>query len=201
MDNQETLKLMEETKENYQEFIINKQLISRFDPRRKDLIVKKQLASQQNHRDYTKFNILKTQKNDYLVKEITKRNFQKIFDQNMIRLVEDTGQKREDVINIYTRFVSIFMLQQLDNPNFESLELSKLQNINLETIIKTGKNLKLQSKQVVKHMLDFMRLNSSDGKGQLSWDDFRTMLLDLMPMTLEDQITLFLKAYVPKTVL
>ena len=41
MDNQETLKLMEETKENYQEFIINKQLISRFDPRRKDLIVKK----------------------------------------------------------------------------------------------------------------------------------------------------------------
>ena len=41
MDNQETLKLMEETKENYQEFIKNKQLISRFDPRRKDLIVKK----------------------------------------------------------------------------------------------------------------------------------------------------------------
>ena len=61
----------------------------------------------------------------------------------MIRLVESTGQKREDIINIYTRFVSIFMLQQLDNPNFESLELSKLKNINLETILKTGKNLKL----------------------------------------------------------
>ena len=49
-------------------------------------------------------------------------------------------------------------------------------------------------------MIDFMRLNSSDGKGQLSWDDFRTMLLDLLPMTLEDQITLFLKSYVPNTV-
>ena len=61
----------------------------------------------------------------------------------MIRLVESTGQKREDIINIYTRFVSIFMLQQLDNPNFESLELSKLKKINLETILKTGKNLKL----------------------------------------------------------
>ena len=40
-----------------------------------------------------------------------------------------------------------------------------------------------------------MASNNSDGK--LSWDDFREMIQVLLPMNLEDQITLFLQAYVP----
>ena len=40
-----------------------------------------------------------------------------------------------------------------------------------------------------------MASNNSDGK--LSWDDFREMITVLLPMNLEDQITLFLQSYVP----
>ena len=40
-----------------------------------------------------------------------------------------------------------------------------------------------------------METNNSDGK--LSWDDFREMIQVLLPMNLEDQITLFLQSYVP----
>ena len=47
-------------------------------------------------------------------------------------------------------------------------------------------------------MTEFMKKHSTDGKGGISWKNFRILLLDLLPMTLEDQITLFLKAYVPE---
>ena len=55
-------------------------------------------------------NILKTQNCEAMVKTIAKVNFSKIFDQNLPRLVSETGLMRQDVINIYTRFVSIYML-------------------------------------------------------------------------------------------
>ena len=44
-------------------------------------------------------------------------------------------------------------------------------------------------------MLEEMRLASVNGK--LSWEDFHNMIATLIPMNLEDQLTLFLKAYVP----
>ena len=72
--------------------------------------MKKQLASYDRHKDHTRLNILKTQKNDILVREITKRNFQKIFDQNILKLIRETGLERMDIINIYSRFVSMYML-------------------------------------------------------------------------------------------
>lgn len=56
-------------------------------------------------------NVLNTEKTDRIVKKIAKFNFNKIFDQNLPKLVQETGLSRQDVINIYTRFVSIYMLQ------------------------------------------------------------------------------------------
>ena len=46
-------------------------------------------------------------------------------------------------------------------------------------------------------MIEYMRLSTS--KAEISWDDFRQMLQVLLPTNLEDQITLFLRAYVPST--
>ena len=40
MDNEMTLKLMDETKQNYQEFIKGRKVISRFDPQRKEKLIK-----------------------------------------------------------------------------------------------------------------------------------------------------------------
>ena len=45
MDTEAALKLMDETKQNYTEFIKNRKLISRFDPRRKEHMVKVKLSS------------------------------------------------------------------------------------------------------------------------------------------------------------
>ena len=85
--------------------------MSRFDPLRKENVVKKQLTKDTAHTDYTRVNILKTSNNERLVENIANINFQKIFDQNLPRLIQETGLPRQDVINIYTRFVSIYMLQ------------------------------------------------------------------------------------------
>ena len=46
-------------------------------------------------------------------------------------------------------------------------------------------------------MIDWLRI-STDGK--VSWDEFRSLLETLMPNTVEGQITLFLKSYVPKEI-
>ena len=53
----------------------------------------------------------------------------------------------------------------------------------------------MQSREVADKIYQFMESNNSDGK--LSWDDFREMIQVLLPMNLEDQITLFLQSYVP----
>ena len=74
-------------------------------------------------------------------------------------------------------------------------DLTSACKLNLPTIVKTSKNLKMQSKEVADKIYQFMESNNSDGK--LSWDDFREMIQVLLPMNLEDQITLFLQSYVP----
>ena len=51
-----------------------------------------------------------TSNNAKMVENITRVNFKKIFDQNLPKLMQETGLSRQDVISIYTRFVSIFML-------------------------------------------------------------------------------------------
>ena len=89
------------------------------------------------------------------------------------------------------------MLQQLDNPKFDSIELANLKRIRVDQIAQTEKNLKMQSKMVVDHMLDMMKLSSD---GTLSWDQFLKQVSTLIPHNLEDKITLFLRACVPKTI-
>ena len=187
IDSETTLKLMDESKQNYQEFIKNRQLISRFDPNRKDNVVKKQLLGNNSHsyKDFPKLNIMKTQSHEPMVKNIAKMNFKKIFDQNLPKLVQESGLSRQDVINIYTRFVSIYMLQQLDDPNFSSIELSQMRKVDLSSIAKASKVLKLQSQTVVDHMLDTIRLEMGKD-GNLSWEEFQLMITTLMPTNLED---------------
>ena len=75
-----------------------------------------------------------------------------------------------------------------------------MNEVDLEMIEKTGKSLKLQSRKVVDRMIEMMRL-ASKGNGSLDWTDFRQMITKLVPLNLEDQITLFLRAYVPKNLM
>ena len=71
-----------------------------------------------------------------------------------------------------------------------------MRKVDLSMILKTSKTLKLQSQKVVEKMLKIMRL--STGNGKLSWEEFHSMITTLMPSNIEDQLTLFLKAYVPE---
>ena len=41
-------------------------------------------------------------------------------------------------------------------------------------------------------------MSLSSGNGKLSWEEFHSMITTLMPSNIEDQLTLFLKAYVPE---
>ena len=45
-----------------------------------------------------------------MITQIKNINFKKIFDQNLPKLMAETNLNRNDIINIYTRFVSIFSL-------------------------------------------------------------------------------------------
>ena len=64
INSEAVLRLIDENKQDYQEFIQNKKVISRFDPFRKDRLVRKQLYNKDGanggHKDYTKINILKS---------------------------------------------------------------------------------------------------------------------------------------------
>jgi len=88
----------------------DRKLISRFDPLRKENLIKKKLSRKDsgNYKDFTRLNIYAGKNKD------TAMSFKKIFDQNLPKLVSETNLSRQDIINIYTRFVSIFMLQQSD---------------------------------------------------------------------------------------
>lgn len=83
---------------------------------RKERLVKHQLSSHKNHMDFTRINVMNTQTSRGMVNSIVANNFEKLFNQNLLRLTQDTGMERQDIINIYTRFVSIYMLQQLEDP-------------------------------------------------------------------------------------
>ena len=87
LDKESTSKLMDEAQLNYQEFMKNRKLISRFDPRRKEQLVKKTLSSSEYHKDYTRLNIFSTQNKQNMVRRIANLNFAKIFDQNLPKLV------------------------------------------------------------------------------------------------------------------
>lgn len=101
-------------------------------------------------------------------------NFGRVVDQNLPKLVQETGLPRQDVINIYTRFISVYMLQQLDNPEYKSIDLADLRRVNHKLLTMTGKGIKLQSTQVIERMLEMMALASD--KGQLSWEKFSAMI-------------------------
>ena len=81
---------MDENKQDYQEFIQNKKVISRFDPFRKDRLVRMQLYNKDGsvHKDHTKINILKSQPNHAQVKSIVSLNFKKIIEQNLPKLMK-----------------------------------------------------------------------------------------------------------------
>ena len=54
---------------------------------------------------------MKTQTDRGMVNNIVEKNFERIFNQNLLKMMQETGLERQDMINIYTRFVSIYMLQ------------------------------------------------------------------------------------------
>lgn len=60
------------------------------------------------------------------------------------------------------------MLQQLDNPEYNSIDLADLRRVNHKLLTMTGKGIKLQSSQVIERMLEMMDLASD--QGQLSWE-------------------------------
>ena len=60
-----------------------------------------------------------------------------------------------------------------------------MRKVDLSSIAKASKVLKLQSQTVVDHMLDTIRLEMGKD-GNLSWEEFQLMIMTLMPTNLED---------------
>ena len=52
INNESCLQMKEDAKQNYQEFIRNRSVVSRFEPLRKENLIKKQLSNEQSHTDF-----------------------------------------------------------------------------------------------------------------------------------------------------
>ena len=55
-------------------------------------------------------NVFSTGNKTKLVHNIVDRNFKKLFETNLPKLQKETGLERQDVINIYSRYICVNML-------------------------------------------------------------------------------------------
>ena len=102
---------------------------------------------------------------------------------------------------VYTSFVSIYILSQLENPSFlEARQLKELGQIDLETIKKASHVLKFQCGEVVTQIFEIMEKNipSHGEPDKINWGTFSDLIRQIIPTTLEDKMDLFLTSFVPK---
>lgn len=109
--------------------------------------------------------------------------------------------KRIDLIAVYTSFVSMYVLQQMENPNFlDARKLEELGQIDLNVIERASHVLRFQSREVVAQIFEIManHIPPHNGPGKIDWATFADLARQLIPSSLEDKLDLFLTSYVPK---
>ncbi len=87
--------------------------------------------------------------------------------------------KRTDLISVYTSFVSIYVLQQLQNPNFiDTRSLKELGQIDLDMIKRASHVLKFQSREVVTQIFEIMErhIPAHNDSDKINWTTFSELI-------------------------
>ena len=66
--------------------------------------------------------------------DLIRMNFKKISEMNLIENEEVAGLNREELITVYSTFVAMFMLQEMDKKTVDNRSLEQINTVELETL-------------------------------------------------------------------
>lgn len=107
---------------------------------------------------------------------------------NKEALCKQTNLTRQQLIKVWTQFVSVYMDQQLQSHTASA-------TLKLDSLVDHSLSLKIQSPEVVAHMLHVLSLQPTK-RQEISWDNLTDKLAYLMPKTMSAKLEIFLRSLV-----
>ena len=96
-------------------------------------------------------------------------NFKKISEMNLIENEEVAGLNRSELITVYSTFVAMFMVQEMDKQTVDNRSLEQINTVELDTLRKQSKIMRFQSESIVNYMMHRLRLQTSGFQGEVNW--------------------------------
>lgn len=85
-------------------------------------------------------------------------NFKKLSEMNLMENEEVAGLNRTELITVYSTFVAMFMVQEMDKKTIDNRNLDKINTVELDTLRKQSKIIRFQSDAIVNYMMHRLRL-------------------------------------------
>ena len=108
-----------------------KRLLSKYD-RNSDS--KKQDLLMKITTDFVRLNALQLTNSTQRTMDLIRMNFKKISEMNLIENEEIAGLNREELITVYSTFVAMFMVQEMDKKTVDNRSLEQINTVELETL-------------------------------------------------------------------
>jgi len=108
-----------------------KRLLSKFD---KNSDSKKQDLMMKITRDFVRLNALQLTNSTQRTLDLIRMNFKKISEMNLIENEEISALNREELITVYSTFVAMFMVQEMDKKTIDNRSLEQINTVELETL-------------------------------------------------------------------
>jgi hypothetical protein len=108
-----------------------KRLLSKYD-RNSDS--KKQDLMMKITTDFVRLNALQLTNSTQRTMDLIRMNFKKISEMNLIENEEIAGLNREELITVYSTFVAMFMVQEMDKKTVDNRSLEQINTVELETL-------------------------------------------------------------------
>lgn len=89
---------------------------------------------------------------------IIRMNFKKLSEMNLMENEEVAGLNRTELITVYSTFVAMFMVQEMDKKTIDNRNLDKINTVELDTLRKQSKIIRFQSDAIVNYMMHRLRL-------------------------------------------
>jgi len=89
---------------------------------------------------------------------IIRMNFKKLSEMNLMENEEVAGLNRTELITVYSTFVAMFMVQEMDKKTIDNRNLDKIKTVELDTLRKQSKIIRFQSDAIVNYMMHRLRL-------------------------------------------
>ncbi len=84
--------------------------------------------------DFVRLNALQLTNSTQRTMDLIRMNFKKISEMNLIENEEIAGLNREELITVYSTFVAMFMVQEMDKKTVDNRSLEQINTVELETL-------------------------------------------------------------------